>query len=218
MMPSSRCDDSWAKPRRGPVQIETIARFASRACRTTAVELLSYSCVVQDAFVDFLSDKFKEITTSGGTMNKDTSKVESHIVLLLFLAVVKLCSFFPMYFVSVWVYFSLWRTSSAALCTCRHMWKAMPTKLWMRYLCMHCIIIQKGILDWLHTLFWGELIAGTMWYSSVCRFAHVLEDRPMEFFPPIHNSNFSGVGASDQVSGSERRQLLTGISAWDSAR
>mmetsp|Transcript_22115 Transcript_22115/g.37448 ORF Transcript_22115/g.37448 Transcript_22115/m.37448 type:complete len:171 (-) Transcript_22115:163-675(-) len=50
------------------------------------------------------------------------------------------------------------------------------------------------------------------------RFAHVLEDRPMEFFPPIHSSNFNGTGTSDQASGGERKQLLTGISAWDSAR
>lgn len=102
----------------------------------------------QDAFVDFLSNKFKEVTTSGGTMKKDTSKayVKSNVDKVM-----------------------------------------------------------------------NEILIHSLRYHPE-RFAHVLEDRPMEFFPPIHNSNFNGAGASDQVSGGERKQLLTGISAWDSAR
>eukprot|EP00603_Paraphysomonas_imperforata_P003195 CAMPEP_0114426624 /NCGR_PEP_ID=MMETSP0103-20121206/7901_1 /TAXON_ID=37642 ORGANISM="Paraphysomonas imperforata, Strain PA2" /NCGR_SAMPLE_ID=MMETSP0103 /ASSEMBLY_ACC=CAM_ASM_000201 /LENGTH=466 /DNA_ID=CAMNT_0001595605 /DNA_START=78 /DNA_END=1475 /DNA_ORIENTATION=- len=102
----------------------------------------------QDAFVDFLSNKFKDVTTSGGSMSKDTSKA----------------------FV-----------------------KSNVDK------------IMNEIL--LHAL-----------HNHPERFAHVLEDRPMEFFPPIHSSNFNGTGTSDQASGGERKQLLTGISAWDSAR
>lgn len=54
----------------------------------------------------------------------------------------------------------------------------------------------------------------------LCRFAHTLEDRSVGLFPSIDNAGHleAGVPYDGTLGAKHSKQLLTGISAWDSAR